>query len=100
MGSKSFERIVALSDTCSWFSIDRLAGYLVLIETWVMRARDEPEMSPRRRLYPTLGASRYRLHARVGEGEDTACSSRFSKFAVHDDANLRIGLESFEATRK
>jgi len=47
------------SDTCSWVSIDRLAGYLVLIETWVMRARDEPEMSPRRRLYPALGASRH-----------------------------------------
>jgi hypothetical protein len=35
----------------------------------------------------------------VGEGEDAACSSRYSKFAVHDDANLLIGLETFEANR-
>jgi hypothetical protein len=51
----SLGRKVGLSDTCSWFSIDRLGGYLVLIESWVMHARDEPEMIPRRRLYPTLG---------------------------------------------
>jgi hypothetical protein len=35
---------------------------------------------------------------RVGEDYDTACSSRFSRFAVNDDANMRICLESFEAT--
>ncbi len=43
-------------------------------------------------------APRCRFHARVGEDEETARSSRFSRFPVHDDANLRIHLESSEST--